>query len=71
MNKEDNPLYHKLISEFEKITGVGILLNTSFNENEPVVDTPAQAFNCFDRTDMDIICLGNYIVFKEIHNELI
>ena len=57
-----NPTYYRLIKEFEAITGVPIVLNTSFNENEPIVDTPAQALDCFLRTRMDAIVLGNTIV---------
>ena len=61
---ESNPLYYRLITEFKKITGLGLLLNTSFNENEPIVDTPEQAVDCFMRTDMDALCVGRFIVFK-------
>jgi carbamoyltransferase len=57
-----NPRYHRLISEFAKLTAVPIVLNTSFNENEPIVDTPDQAMNCFLRTRMDAIVVGNTIV---------
>lgn len=57
-----NPLYYRLIKEFEKITGVPILLNTSFNENEPIVDTPQQALDCFLRTRMDAIVLNRTII---------
>ena len=57
-----NPRYHRLIQEFERITGVGLVLNTSFNENEPIVDTPEQAFDCFRRTRMDAIVLGDTII---------
>ena len=57
-----NPRYHRLISEFAKLTGVPIVLNTSFNENEPIVDTPAQAMDCFLRTRMDAIAVGNTVV---------
>ena len=64
VDKESNPLYHSLISSFKERTGIGMLLNTSFNENEPVVDTPEQAFDCFQRTDMDVLCLGRYILKK-------
>jgi carbamoyltransferase len=53
-----NPLYHALISEFGRITGVPILLNTSFNENEPIVCDPVEALNCFLRTKMDVLVLG-------------
>ena len=64
VSREFNPRYYDLISEFKKASGVGILLNTSFNENEPVVDTPAQALDCYLRTDMDALCLGNWLVKK-------
>ena len=62
---DSNPLYYKLISAFKEKTGIGMVLNTSFNENEPVVDTPEQAFNCFKRTDMDALCLGRYVLRKK------
>jgi carbamoyltransferase len=58
VSKQTNPLYHALISEFFRRTGVPILLNTSLNENEPVVRTPEQAIECFLRTDMDCLVLG-------------
>jgi len=64
VEKDNNPLYHKLISTFKKHTGIGMLLNTSYNENEPVVDTPQQAYDCFNRTDMDALCLGRCILKK-------
>src|SRR5207247_11508 len=59
VNRTQNPLYYRLIQEFEKLTGVPVLLNTSFNENEPIVDTPAQALECFLRTKMDGIVAGD------------
>jgi carbamoyltransferase len=62
VEEQDNPRYHALISSFYKKTGVPILLNTSFNENEPIVNTPKHAFDCFDRTSMDMLVLGNYIL---------
>jgi len=64
VDKVSNPRYHALISAFQKRTGVGMVLNTSFNENEPVVDTPEQAYDCFARTDMDALCLGRYVLSK-------
>jgi len=64
VDKASNGLYHSLISAVKKHTGIGMVLNTSFNENEPVVDTPEQAINCFLRTDMDVLCIGNYILRK-------
>lgn len=65
VDKTSNPLYYKLISEFKSQTGIGMLLNTSFNENEPVVDSPQQAYDCFARTEMDALCIGNYILEKK------
>jgi carbamoyltransferase len=56
------PRYWRLISEFDKLTGVPILLNTSFNENEPIVMTPAQALETFQKTRMDMLVLGNHVV---------
>jgi len=64
VSKENNPLFYKLILELKKITGFGIILNTSFNENEPIVDTPDQALDCFLRTDMDILFLENFVIHK-------
>jgi carbamoyltransferase len=64
VNKEANPRYYRLISEFAVLTGVPVILNTSFNENEPIVDTPAQALDCFFRTRMDAIVLGDTVVTR-------
>jgi carbamoyltransferase len=60
-----NPRYYRLIREFEKLTGVPVLLNTSFNENEPIVDTPEQALDCFLRTRMDVIVVNNTIITRQ------
>jgi carbamoyltransferase len=57
-----NLKYYQLIKEFEKLTGVPIVLNTSFNENEPIVDTPSQALDCFLRTRMDVIVLNDTMI---------
>ncbi len=57
-----SPAYHKLISVFHKKSGVPILLNTSFNENEPIVNTPQEALDCFLRTSMDMLVLENIII---------
>ncbi len=62
VKKEDNPLYWQLIEEFRKITGVPVVLNTSFNENEPIVCRPEEALNCFLRTKMDVLVMGSFIV---------
>jgi len=65
VRKEDNPLYWQLIKEFENLTGVPVVLNTSFNENEPIVCKPEEAIECFRRTKMDILVIGNYLVKRE------
>ncbi len=62
VSKKTNPLYHALITRFHEKTGVPILLNTSLNENEPIVRTPAEAISCFLRTDMDVLVLGNTLI---------
>jgi len=64
VEKDVNPLYWNLIREFEKVSGVPVLLNTSFNENEPIVDTPEQALDCFLRTQMDVLAIGPYFLLK-------
>ncbi len=64
VNVKDNPRYHQLISEFHKITGVPMVLNTSFNCQEPIVETPEQAINTFEATEMDILVINDYIVRK-------
>ena len=56
------PRYHRLISEFEQRTGVPVLLNTSFNENEPIVMSPGDAVDTFQKTRMDLLVLGNHVV---------
>jgi carbamoyltransferase len=62
---DTNPVYHRLISAFGGMTGVPILLNTSFNENEPVVCKPSEALDCFLRTKMDVLVLGNWYVQRQ------
>ena len=64
VEKDVNPLYWKLIRRFADITDVPVLLNTSFNENEPIVNTPAQAIDCFLRTKMDALAIGSYFLLK-------
>ncbi len=58
----ENPRFYRLIKEFGKKTGVPVLLNTSFNRQEPVVETPTDAISCFLRTNMDALVLGNFYV---------
>ncbi len=62
VSREQNPLYWQLIKEFERITGVPVLLNTSFNDNEPVVCRIEEALDCFARTRMDVLVIGNYLI---------
>ena len=64
VDRESNELYYDLISAFARRSGVHMVLNTSFNENEPIVDTPEQAVDCFLRTDMDALVVGPYVVTK-------
>jgi carbamoyltransferase len=62
VSADASPRYHALISEFQRLTGVPMLLNTSFNENEPVVCQPSEALDCFLRTQMDVLVLGDCYV---------
>ena len=64
VSKSTNPLYWQLLRAFEKETGVPVLLNTSFNESEPIVHRPAEALDCFFRTDMDALVLGPFVLEK-------
>jgi len=60
-----NPLYHKLINEFKKLTGIGMLVNTSFNvRGEPIVGSPLDALKCLFQTEMDALCIGSFIINK-------
>jgi carbamoyltransferase len=60
VSRASNPRFWNLIKAFERKTGVPMLLNTSFNENEPIVLTPEQALDCFLRTQMDVLVMGNH-----------
>ena len=64
VNKKTNPLYWRLIEKFKSLTGVPVLLNTSFNENEPIICSPDEAIDCFLRTKMDILVLERFIIEK-------
>jgi carbamoyltransferase len=64
VTRSQNALYYDLIKAFGAKSGVDVVLNTSFNENEPIVDTPQQAVDCFLRTDMDALCLGPFVSLK-------
>jgi carbamoyltransferase len=64
VDRDANPLYWSLIDRFGRLTGVPVLLNTSFNENEPIVLEPAEALDCFLRTDMDVLVMGPHVLTK-------
>ena len=62
--REENPLYYDLIQTFGRKTGISVILNTSFNENEPIVCTPKEAIDCFQRTKMDVLAIGPFFARK-------
>jgi carbamoyltransferase len=62
--RKTNPRYYRLIEAFNSLTGVPIVLNTSFNENEPVVCRPEEGLDCFLRTKMDMLVLGDFVVYR-------
>jgi carbamoyltransferase len=64
VTREANPRYHALISAFGDLTGVPVVLNTSFNDNEPIVCRPEEAIDCFLRTQMDALVLGDFLIEK-------
>ncbi len=64
VSRDSNARYWMLIRAFEAATGVPVLLNTSFNENEPIVERPEQALDCFLRTDMDVLVMGPHVLSK-------
>jgi carbamoyltransferase len=64
VSREANPRYWRLIEAFRELTGIPMVLNTSFNENEPVVCTPQEALDCFLRTSMDLLVLGDFVVSR-------
>jgi carbamoyltransferase len=63
--RDENPMYYDMIKAFERRTGIPVVLNTSFNENEPIVNTPAEAIDCFARTKMDVLSIGSFFCTKE------
>lgn len=65
VSRDENDLYYDLISRFDQLTGIPVLLNTSFNENEPIVCTPTEAISCFLRTKMDVLVIGSFFCIKE------
>lgn len=66
VSRETNPYYYNVIEEFKKLTGCSVIVNTSFNvRGEPIVCTPRNAYECFMRTDIDVLVLENFILYKE------
>ena len=65
VSRTANPLYWKLIRAFGDLTGVPVVLNTSFNDNEPIVCRPEEALDCFPRTQMDVLVMGNFVLEKK------
>lgn len=66
VHKETNPRYYSLIEQFKKVTGVGVVVNTSFNvRGEPIVCTPEDAYRCLMRTEMDYLVVGNHLFDKK------
>lgn len=65
VSRDENALYYDLIKAFHRRTGLPVVLNTSFNENEPIVCTPEEAIDCFRRTKMDVLAIGSHLVVKK------
>jgi carbamoyltransferase len=65
VSRHVNPLYHRVIAAFGDYTGIPMVLNTSFNENEPIVCEPQEALDCFLRTQMDVLVLGNTMIIRK------
>ena len=63
---DSNPDYHSILSKYLNITGHGVILNTSFNENEPIVMSPNNAIDCFLRTSMDVLILDKFMISRKI-----
>jgi carbamoyltransferase len=67
VRSDTNPKFHRLLTEMEHLTGVPVLLNTSFNDQEPIVCTPDDAIATFLKTEIDCLAIGNYLVAKTTH----
>ena len=66
VHNDTNPRYHTVISKFKEKTGCPLVVNTSFNvRGEPIICSPTDAFRCFMGTDMDVLSVGNYLLYKE------
>ena len=64
VSRSANPLYYRLIARFAELTGVPLVLDTSFNGNEPVVCRPEEALDCFLRTQMNVLAMGGWVVTR-------
>ena len=64
VDRDANPRFWRLISEFGRLTGIPALINTSFNDNEPIVCHPEEALDCFQRTQMDALVLGDFLITR-------
>ena len=72
VHKDTNPRYHAVISKFKDKTGCPIVVNTSFNvRGEPIICSPSDAFKCFMGTELDVLAIGNYLLFKKEQDEAI
>lgn len=72
IRQSTNPAYHRMVEKFGEATGVPVVLNTSFNlKGEPIVETPANAFNTFSRSEMDVLYLGNFVVQREAKKKIV
>ena len=72
VHADTNPKYHALISKFKEKTGCPLVVNTSFNvRGEPIICTPTDAFKCFMGTEMDVLAVGNYVLYKEQQDEVL
>jgi len=72
VDKNTNPKYHALITEFKRLTGYPLLVNTSFNvRGEPIVRTPTDAFHCFMGTELDVLAIGNFYLSKTEQNKVL
>jgi carbamoyltransferase len=69
VERDVNPRYWALLKRFGELSGVPVLINTSFNENEPIVNTPRQALDCFLRTEMDVLAIGSFLLTKAANPE--
>ena len=72
VHADTNPRYHAVILKFKEKTGCPLVVNTSFNvRGEPIICTPTDAFNCFMGTEMDMLVIENYLLYKEQQDELL